>query len=112
VLGKLSGGCPAGHALLLVDQHDNSAAGRIAAVVQLQVFALVLVAGGRAVAGGEGEAVQPDQIAAAVFDNAAGRATAQCKQEEGAQRVLHCNLSFWVMLTEGSAFYYVGCLPT
>ena len=105
---RLSGGCPACNALLLVDQHDNSAAGRIAAVVQLQVFALVLVAGGRAVAGGEGEAVQPHQIAAAVLGNAAGLATAKCKQEEGAQRELHCNLSIWVMLTDGGAFYYVG----
>ena len=72
----------------------------------------MLIAGGRAVESGEGEAVQPDQIAAAVFDNAAGRATAQCKQEEGAQRVLHCNLSFWVMLTDGGVFYYVRCQLT
>ena len=76
------------------------------------MVALALIVGGRAVAGGEGEAVQPDQIAAAVFDNAAGRATALCKQEEGAQRELHCNHSIWVMLTDGGAFYYVGCLPT
>ena len=72
----------------------------------------MLEAGRRAVARGEGEAVQPHQIAAAVFDNAAGLATAKCKQEEGAQRELHCNLSIWVILTDGGAFYYVGCLPT
>lgn len=98
--------------LCLVDQDDDPAASGRAAIVELQILALELIAGGRAIASGEGEAVQPNQIAAAVLDNAAGRATAQCKQEEGAQRVLHCNFSFWVMLTEGSAFYYVGCLPT
>lgn len=72
----------------------------------------MLVTGGRAVAGGEGEGVQSDQITAGVSDHAAGLATAQCEQEEGAQRELHCNLSIWVMLTDGGAFYYVGCLPT
>ena len=43
-----------------------------------------------------------------MFDNAAGLATAQCKQEEGAQRELHCDPFVWVMLTDGGAFYYVG----
>lgn len=41
----------------LLDQYDDLAAGRRAAIVQLQVFALVLIAGGRAVARGEGEAI-------------------------------------------------------
>lgn len=47
---------------MLVDQHDDLAAGRRAAIVQLQVVSLVLVTGGRAVAGGEGEAVDANNI--------------------------------------------------
>ena len=53
---------PAGYALLLVDQHDDLAADGCAAVVQLQVFALVLIAGGCAIAGGEEQAILAYQI--------------------------------------------------
>lgn len=96
---------------MLVDQHDDLAADGRAAIVELQVLALALVVGGRAVAVCEGEAVESYQIAAGVFDNAAGRATAHCKQEGAPSTCLIAILPLWVMLTEGRAFYYVGCLP-
>lgn len=78
--------CPAGYTLLLVDQHDDLAADDRAAVVQLQIFAEVLIAGGRAVAGGEGEAVHANKIwrfvAALVACRAASRSTQQGKRKQ------------------------------
>ena len=72
----------AGHAapaLILVDQHDEAAASCIDPIVQLHVFALELVAGRRAVAGGEGEAVQADDVG--MLNLAWRAARAQCQND-------------------------------
>lgn len=87
-------GCPAGRPLLRGDRHDDLAADGRIAIVQLQIFTEVLVAGGHTVAGGEGEAVDAYQITAAARRSAAGSAAPQGGKEEGAQRVLHCNFPF------------------